>query len=62
VYKKLDESTVKLIIIALSRRRGPTLKEVASDFGTSVSSVSQILRGLTWRQVPRPTGLPGYKH
>ena len=62
MYQKLTEDAVRQIIAELSRRSGPSLKEIAGAHGTSVSTVSQILRGVIWRQVPRPTGLPGFKH
>ena len=62
MYQKLTEDAVRQIIAELSRRSGPSLKEIAGAHGTSVSTVSQILRGVIWRQVPRPTGLPRYKH
>jgi len=61
MYQKLDENVVREILAALAERR-PSQKEIAATFGVSPQQVSAILRGLTWKHLPRSTGLPRYKH
>lgn len=46
---RLDEGAV--CAIRLARARGVRLKELAMQYGVSISAVWSVAKGLTWRHV-----------
>lgn len=53
---KLDEDRVKTILGLV--KSGCDYTDVGKRFGVTYKCIRDIARGVTWREVPRPAGLP----